>query len=425
MSVTPAPLPLPVAIFRVFLPFAFGYFLSYIYRVINAVLAPDLVGELGLDASLLGLLTSVYFLTFAAFQLPLGILLDRYGPRRIEAALLVAAAVGAFLFATAESATHLVLARALIGFGVSACLMGAFKAYVVWFPKERLPMINGWQMAAGGFGALVGTAPVEMALGVTDWRGVFYGAAALTLLAAAILFFAVPEKEGAHPETTLKDQMRGVADVFTHPLFWRVAPITVLSQAAFLSVQGLWSGPWLRDVAGLSRAEAANDLFWVAAAMIAGFLVMGTLAERLSRVGVRPVTVALWGMAAFMVVMAALALEVPLMGEGSNRVPVLAFWMAFGFFGTTGIIPYAALSQNFPPQLAGRVNTGLNLLVFALAFVAQWALGIVIDIFPQGPDGAYAPEAYRAAFGLMVGLMVPCFAWYALYRRARFPDIVR
>ncbi len=135
---------------RILFPFAFGYFLSYLYRVVNAVLAPDLVGELGLSAATLGLLTASYFITFAAAQLPLGILLDRYGPRRIEAGLLLLAALGALIFATGESEIELIIGRGIIGLGVSACLMAAFKAFTLWFEPRRLPTVNGIIMAAGG-----------------------------------------------------------------------------------------------------------------------------------------------------------------------------------------------------------------------------------------------------------------------------------
>jgi MFS family permease len=149
---------------RIFLPFACGYFLSYLYRTVNAVMAPNLAADLGLDPSALGLLTSAYFISFASAQLPLGVLLDRFGPRRIEAVLLLFAASGAFLFARGESLAELVIGRALIGFGVSACLMAAFKAFVEWFPRRQLPLINGIQMASGGLGALSATAPVEYAV---------------------------------------------------------------------------------------------------------------------------------------------------------------------------------------------------------------------------------------------------------------------
>ena len=162
-----------LTVLRIFLPFALGYYLSYVFRSINAVIAPDLVRDLGVDAGSLGLLTSIYFLSFAAFQLPLGILLDRFGPRRSEGGMLVFAALGALIFALSEGANGLVIGRALIGLGVSACLMASFKAFVDWFPKERLPLANGFVLAAGGLGAMSASLPVEWALHFTDWRGVF------------------------------------------------------------------------------------------------------------------------------------------------------------------------------------------------------------------------------------------------------------
>jgi len=402
---------------RVFLPFALGYFLSYLYRAVNAVIAPDLIADLGLDASTLGLLTAVYFLTFAAFQLPLGMLLDHYGPRRIEAGLLVFASLGALLFAIAPNTQALIVARGLIGFGVSACLMAAFKAYVMWFPRERLALINGFQMMSGGLGALAATQPIEFALGFTDWRGVFWVLAALTLVSAMMVYTVVPEHGGGrHPDAKIKDTWVGVKEIFTSAQFWRVAPQCVLSQATFTATVGLWSGPWLRDVAGLERAAAAEHLFWIAAAMIAGFLSWGLIAERLLRFfDVRPMTIAAIGMSGFMVVQALIVVEFPL----SHPALTSMVWMAFGFFGTAGIVPYAALSQAFPAHLAGRVNTALNLLVFVMAFVAQWAIGAVIDLWPQTADGGYAAQGYQVAFAVMLALQVLALAWYVARRAVR------
>lgn len=391
---------------QVFLPFALGYFLSYLYRVINAVLAPNLTVDLGIDPSGLGLLTAAYFITFAAFQLPLGVLLDRFGPRKIEAALLVVAAAGALVFAHARTLSGLVLGRGLIGFGVSACLMAAFKAFVIWFPKQELPRINGFQMAAGGLGALVATAPVEAALSVTDWRGVFTVLSALTLAVAAAIFWIVPERRTAGSETAFVDQVRGLGAVFASFAFWRIAPWATLSQATFLSIHGLWAGPWLRDVAGYERPEVAGALLWVAASMVAGFIGIGSAAERLSRSGVRPMTVAASGMGVFM-----LLLVVVILQPQGFAVPL---WMAFGFFGTSGILPYAVLSQRFPPHLSGRVNTALNLLVFVVAFAAQWGIGAIIGMWPTTAEGGYDPAGYRSAFGVMLGLQLLTLAWFGI-----------
>ena len=394
---------------RVFVPFAAGYFLSYLYRVVNAVIAPDLVADLGIGPSALGMLTAIYFISFASAQLPLGVLLDRFGPRRMEAFLLLFAGLGAYLFSRSGSLAGLVVARAFIGFGVSACLMAAFKAYTLWFPKERWPLVNGFQMAAGGLGALAATAPVEAALQTTDWRGVFMVLAILTLLVAVAVYTVVPERPSTTAGESFKRQFQGVKTVFTSLEFWRTAPLTTLSQASFLAIQGLWAGPWLKDVAGLERMAAANVLFWIAVAMIAGFILLGSLADRLSRSGISVLTTAVTGMGLFMGVQV-LVLAGPVRWA-------LPMWVLFGFFGTSGIIAYAALSQRFPVQLSGRVTTAVNLLVFIAAFLGQWAIGAIIGLWPIGADGKYALAGYRSGFSVMLALQAMTLLWFFMASR--------
>lgn len=389
---------------KVFLPFAAGYFLSYLYRVVNAVISADLVTDIHIGPSALGLLTATYFISFASFQLPLGVLLDRFGPRKTESILLLFAAGGAYIFSQAQTLTGLIVGRAFIGFGVSACLMAAFKAYTMWFPREKWPMINGFQMASGGLGALAATSPVELMLGVTDWRTIFVVLSVLTLTVAILVFFVVPEKEGVAKGESLRGQLRGIREVFTSMQFWRAAPLTTMSQASFLSIQGLWSGPWLRDVARLDRSESASVLFMVALAMIAGFISLGSIAERLNRRGVPVITTAVAGMGTFLLVQSVLTF-----GPASWAQAV---WIVFGFFGTAGIISYAALTQAFPVQLSGRVTTGINLLVFVTAFIAQWAIGVIIEMWPIASDGSYAMQGYRAGFGMMLVIQVAALCWY-------------
>jgi predicted MFS family arabinose efflux permease len=371
---------------------------------VNAVIAPNLVADLDLSPGDLGLLTSTYFLTFAAFQLPLGVLLDRFGSRKTEACLLLFAAIGAFVFARAESVPGLIVGRALIGFGVSSCLMAAFTAFVIWFPRERLPLINGIQVAVGGLGALTGTAPVEAALQITDWRSIFMLLAALTLGVAAALFFVVPERKTEGGGPSLKEQIRGMGQVYTSPLFWRIAPWAVTSQATFLAIQTLWAGPWLRDVAGYDRTAMAQGLLLIAAAMVAGFALIGALAARLSRSGIKPLYVCVSGMGIFMVIQGLIILHVISL--------TLPLWILFGFFGAAGVLNYAILCQNFPGHLAGRVNTGLNVMVFVVAFGGQWGIGEIINLWPILPDGRYAPASYQAGFGLMLGLQVLSVIWF-------------
>lgn len=395
---------------RVFVPFAAGYYLSYLYRTVNAVIAPDLTAVFSLQAADLGLLTSTFFLTFAAFQLPLGVLLDRYGPRRVEAVLLLVAGVGALWFARGSGLSDLLFGRGLIGLGVSACLMGSFKAFTLWFPRSQLPMINGWIMAAGGLGAITATAPVEILLGFTDWRGLFVGLSAVTLGVAASIYAIVPERADHRSTEDLGSQVRGVVKVFRDPFFWRLAPLTTVSQATALSVQGLWAGPWLYDVAALDREGVARVLLLMACALVAGFLSLGGLAYRLSRIGVPPLAVTVGGMVAFMIAQI-------LMLVGPSW-PVAPRWMLFGFFGTTGILAYAVLSQHFDARLAGRVNAAVNLLVFVGAFAAQWGVGLVVDWFPGEASGRYQQAGYNTALVSLLLLQILALTWFVLAPRA-------
>ncbi|MEL0144815.1 MAG: MFS transporter, partial [Alphaproteobacteria bacterium] len=205
---------LPRLLAAVFLPFASGYFLSYLYRTVNAVIGDELVTEVGLSAGELGLLSSAYFITFALAQIPIGVYLDSHGPRRVETVLLVIAAAGAVVFSLGEGLWSLVAGRALIGLGVAACLMGAFKAMSEWFPADRLPLMNGFVVAFGGLGALVATAPTEALVAEVGWRGGFWGLSVATVLVAVLIFFVVPERQRAGSTAPLSEGIEGLRGVY-------------------------------------------------------------------------------------------------------------------------------------------------------------------------------------------------------------------
>lgn len=397
---------------RVLLPFAAGYFLSYLYRTVNAVLGPEVARSIELDAAALGLMTGAYFLTFAAAQLPLGLLLDRFGPRRVEAAMLLFAAAGSGVFAIAESAGVLVLGRALVGLGVSACLMAALKANVQFFPSGKLPLMNGIVLSAGGLGAVAATAPVQAALAFTDWRGVYALLGVVTVASAIFLFTTVPDHPAHSQGPSLSAQLRDIGTIVADPLFLRIAPVFMLNLGGFMAIQGLWIGPWFRDVAALDPLTSGAGLTIMAAAMAAGFLLLGIIAERLGRLGIPTMTIATTGMLLFWLCSLAMAL-------GWTDAPLLLA-AAYGFFGASASLNYAVLTQGFPAHLAGRVNTSVNLCIFATAFVLQWGLGAIIGLWPKSAGG-WPPEAYRIAFLVPVVLSGLAFAWFMLAARKSRP----
>ncbi len=392
----------------VFLPFAAGYFLSYVYRAVYAVLSDDLVAELGLTAADLGLLTAAFFLTFATFQIPLGLLLDRFGPRRVQAGLRVVAAAGAGVFALGQDATSLLIGRALIGLGMSGGLMASFKAITQWFPTRHWPLVNGWFLGVGGLGAIAATAPVEAALALIGWRGVFWVLAGATALVAVTIALITPDKPEPPSGGGIIAQLRGVAAIMADPVFLRVAPITVTGLASGLAIQGLWAGPWLVDVAGYDDAGKAQVLLAMAITLTIGFVAAGWLAGVLERRGVPLAVFMALGSLVFV------AVQVPIVFE----LAVTAWWpwLVFGLVSNMGVLTYPILSRHFPPSHAGRANTALNLLVFSGAFAAQWVVGAVIGLFPLTAEGGFAAVGYQAGFGLLLALQAVSLIWFAVWR---------
>jgi MFS family permease len=388
-------------ILLVFLPFAAGYYLSYLFRAINAVVAEPLVHDLGLDATRLGFLSSVYFLTFAAVQLPVGAALDRFGPRRVQGTLLMLAAVGSVTFARATGLTGLLIGRGLIGLGVAGALMAGLKAIVEWFPNERLPLVNGTFIALGAAGAVTATAPAEWMLGWIDWRGLFLLLAAATAVLSLLILVFVLEPPKRH---ALGPRALNIRAIYTDARFWCVAPLSALCIGSAWALQGLWAAPWLADVAALERDEIVRHLFIMAVALCVGALLIGVVAAALRRRGVGAATVL--SMAACLFIGAELALlcRVPL--------PSMLLWALVAGMGAATVLSYALIADLFPQEAAGRANAALNVLHIGAAFAIQAGIGGVVGLWPRGPQGHYPPDAYRAAFLVIVVLQFLALIWF-------------
>jgi len=405
----------------VFLPLSLGYLLSYLFRTINAALAPYLVAEFDLTASSLGLLTATYLFAFALMQVPLGLLIDRYGVRRVQGCNLLVAAGGAALFAVAEDLGLLMVARALIGAGVAVSLMASLACFVIWLPPRRVPLAIGLLMAFGGLGAALAGSPVEFLLHSFGWRDIFLALAIATLALAAAVLLLLPDSP--RQSMSWRYLIAGLGRIYTTRLFWRITPLAVLTCGVAFALQGLWAGLWLADVAGLGQAQVALHLSVMAIGLLIGSAACGPLASLTVRLGFS--LLHLVGLLAlvFLVTLALLAAGATLLA--------MPLWFVIGFLINPAALTYIALAQSFEPAMAGRVNTGINVMVVLGSFAIQAALGWVLDLWERDAAGRYPHEAYAIGFGGLTLLGVIALIWYwfggprTVARHGQAPDAAR
>ncbi len=396
---------------RVVLIFAAAYVLSYAFRAINAVIAPALMEDLQLSNADLGLLTSAYFLGFASMQLPLGSWLDKYGARRTESALLLFAAVGAAIFAMSSTLTGLWIGRAMIGVGVSSCLMAPLKAYRVWYPAERQSQLGSWMLVFGTCGALTTTMPVAAILPIISWRGVFWIMSGLILLATALLFFKLKPIEteinarqlASQRDNTTGDTASlatGYSAIFASPYFRRMALLGAIHQGGFMAMQTLWAGPWMVRVLGLSLDQTSQVLFLFNFTLLLSYLVLSWWAPRYvsfnDKPGIPVLKAVSIGLAGAVIVQALMVFYV------TSWSWIL--WVPFAILVTVTTLAQMHVSLAFPPQQAGRANSAFNLTLFIGAFSIQWGIGLLIDLFMM--QGWSQSDAMRLSWGLYVLLQL-------------------
>lgn len=395
-------------VFVVFCPFAAGFFLSFLFRNVNAVISKDLASVFALSAADLGFVTGAYFLAFAAMQIPVGLFLDRYGPRLVVSSLLLVAAAGSTIFSIADGLATLTVGRALIGVGVSACLMGAMKAFTLWFPLERMATLNGVVIAVGGLGALAATTPLEAGVAAWGWRAMFATLAVLCMVCSAYILLVVPEKRLPGADEGWGEALRRMGVILSTPLFWRVSlPLTTV-HATFQALLALWFVPWLIDVAGLDRPGAASWLFAAALSYTIASLVFGIAADQLAARGVSRLSLFKWGTGVAVACLFALAWA-PAHGK-------FAILVVYAFAVLAPVISYVLLTRHFSPEVSGRVTTSMNIVMFLSTFTTQWSVGAVLRQFPA-EGGRYAPEGYALAFGGLACIHLLVWLWLATLKR--------
>jgi len=392
-----------------FAAFAFAYFFSALLRAVTATLAPAFSAELDLTAGDLGLLAGAYFLGFALMQLPLGRALDRFGPRRVLVSFLALAVLACAAFALARNFASLLAARALIGVGVSACLMAPLTAYRHRFEAAAQLRANSWMLMTGSLGMLASTLPVQWLLPVVGWRGLFWIVAGLLALATTLIAWAVPHDEPARPASD--GAVFGYREIFGHHYFQRLAPLGFFAYGGLVAVQSLWAGPWLTEVAANSPAGAARGLFAINLSMLCAFFGWGMAMPHLTSRG--------WPVDRLIAMGVPLSLLLLFGAVALGPRAGAAWWAAWCVSCTFMALSQPAVAQAFPAAAAGRALSAFNLVIFLGVFCVQWGIGLAIDALLA--LGLARMRAFQVAFALFAFGCSLSYLWFLWRARAPTP----
>lgn len=389
------------------------YMVSQFLRNSVGVIAPNLARDLALSPSDLGLLSSAFFVAFAAAQLPLGVAIDRWGPRTVMLACAGVVIAGAVLFAAAQTPAVMVAARVLLGLGSSCYLMAPLALFARRFPPQRFAMLASLQIGIGSIGTLAATAPLALSAAVLGWRNSFLVVAGV-MLAMAVLVAVVVRADGrdkgpsAHRES-LAEAFAGIAAAVRTPQFRPLFAMHLTAHSSFALIIGLWGGPYLTHIYGFGLTARGDILFVAAVTQIIGTLSFGPMERLFGRHKPPVLGGALLTAAAFAVLAVA----------GRLGPVAIVVWMgAFGLVSAYTVVLISHGKSLFAPHLVGRGMTVLNMGTMGGVFVSQLVSGAVIDLFPS-PGGVYALDGYRAVFALQAVLLALACAAYARVREPR------
>ena len=385
----------------VFWILAFAYILVYFHRLCPAVVAVDMMRDLQAGGALLGLLGSAYFYPYAIMQLPAGLLSDSWGPRKTITLFFSVAFVGSILLGLAPSLYWAVVGRTLVGLGVSMLFVPTMKVLAEWFRVREFATMTGILMAMGGLGSLTAAFPLALLSTRIGWRSSFVVVGMLTLLLAGLVWLFVRDRpadlgwpspaEPAGPSPPPLGLMAGMKKVLTYPWFWPVAIWFFFDCAIFFSFGGLWGGPYLMQIYGLTKAQAGKILSMIAVGMIVGSPLVSFLSNRIFQ-GRKPVLV----LSSFIVlcITALLAFR-----TGGLSIPVLyLICLGLGVFSSAiVVVGFTTTKELFPVQMAGTSTGLVNLFPFAGGALFQPFLGFLLEQKGQ-VEGAFTLAGYQLAF---------------------------
>jgi len=387
----------------IFCVFAFGFFISNLLRSITATLTPILTTEFDLSAGNLGLLAGGYFIGFAIMQMPVGLLLDKHGPKKIISSFLVIAIIGTLSFALAKTFAGLLISRIFIGVGVSACMMGPLTGYRVWFAEKYQQRANSWMLMVANLGFVSSTLPVQILLPEIGWRLIFGLIAILTLLSIVLILMFIPNWNKTD-ETLKKENLSALSEIWKNKFFISLIPIAFINYGGIQAIQTLWAGPWMLEVAGYNAIQSATGLFWINITMLIAFLFWGYILPKIESFGVDSIKIIKIGLPISYIVL----FLIIYLGQKAGATLFALYILASIVISLT----QPAIALTFAKNLAGKSLTSFNVFLFSGTFFMQWGIGLIIDFCGYlGLEKVYSYQISFFCFLLLCIFSYLFFIW--------------
>jgi len=383
------------------------YFFEFMLQVSPSVMVPNLMRSFDVTARNLGLLASTYFFVYAPMQLPVGILLDRFGPRRLLLVAAMTCTLGAFLFSIATSFALAVISRGLIGFGSAFAIVGCMKVISNWFPANRFAMMLGLVVMIGMLGAVFGQAPLAILVTHFDWRHTMQILAIAGCLIVILMFFILhdhPESkiqpfEPSDTETQIAQLFKGLKLVIRNSQTWLASVYGCLMFAPTLAFAGLWGVPFLEQAYSLSPSVAAANVSLIFIGWAVGSPLAGWISDQVGR---RKITMYSGTLGALVCISAVIYLP---------TMPIFLLQVSlflFGVFSSGFLMAFPIVKEINPPDYNATAMGFVNTLNSFGGAILQPLVGMLLDMFWSGMTnrGAHVYSTYEYQLALSAIPMV-------------------
>lgn len=397
----------------IFLTLASLFCLSMFYRSSNAVIALELIRDLSLNAETIGFLGGAFFYSFSLLQIPMGVLLDRIGPKIIMPSFALIGALGSFLFASSNSFYGALVGRVFIGIGMAAMLMGSLKVLTLRFVPERFATLAGLMITAGAIGNLLSASPLAYFSSLLGWRTTFIITGVITVFLGMVLFFLLGDKgngvEGSGQRTIDNEQPKTkdyIKVILTNHSFWQICTMAFFRYGTFISLQGLWLGVYLMTTQGYTSLQAGNMLILLAIGNALGAPVSGRISDKFipSRK-----TMVLIGLGTYTLLLLVLTMT------PYYRHPLWygTIYFLIGFFNGFGTLLYSHVKELFPLSMSATTMAWVNFFTMAGGAIIMPLMGKIIEslsVAGLDPILVYRITFLICFFSMAVGIIYYAFS---------------